>query len=428
MKRAIVVGSGAGGAAAAKALQGAFEVTVLEAGGEFRPFSLDLAALEKWKKTGLFFDERETRLFFPAMKIRKVPDMVLVNGRGTGGTTTIATGNALRMDRDLIKLGIDLEAEFEEISREIPISTEHEKGWGTWTRRLFETCREMGLSPRPTPKMGHYGRCRHCGRCVLGCPHDVKWDSRQFLKEALAKGARLKTGCAVHDVIIANGKVTGVRVDGGWKKKILPADLVILAAGGFGTPVILERSGIGCSPRLFVDPVLCVAAECPDSRLNGEVSMPFIVAQENFIVSPYFDFLSFFFNRRWRRPGRHILSLMIKLADENTGSVSAKGILKRLTEADKKRLAEGISLCSEILFRLGAEKDRVFLGTVNAGHPGGMLPLTEQEAVSFHHASLPENLYVADASLFPKSLGNPPILTIIAMAKRVSKMCLAKFA
>jgi hypothetical protein len=36
---------------------------------------------------------------------------------------------------------------------------------------------------------------------------------------------------------------------------------------------------------------------------------------------------------------------------------------------------------------------------------------------------LPENLYVADASLLPKSLGNPPILTIIAMAKRISKIC-----
>ena len=36
---------------------------------------------------------------------------------------------------------------------------------------------------------------------------------------------------------------------------------------------------------------------------------------------------------------------------------------------------------------------------------------------------LPESLYVADASLLPRSLGNPPILTIIAMAKRVSKIC-----
>ena len=62
-------------------------------------------------------------------------------------------------------------------------------------------------------------------------------------------------------------------------------------------------------------------------------------------------------------------------------------------------------------------------GTMIAGHPGGMLPLSAKEAASFHSDRLPENLYVADASLLPKCLGNPPILTIIAMANRISKIC-----
>ncbi|MDP3177799.1 MAG: hypothetical protein Q8M76_07835, partial [Spirochaetaceae bacterium] len=39
VRRAIVVGSGAGGAAAARELQAAYQVTVLEAGGNFRPLS-----------------------------------------------------------------------------------------------------------------------------------------------------------------------------------------------------------------------------------------------------------------------------------------------------------------------------------------------------------------------------------------------------
>ncbi len=40
-----------------------------------------------------------------------------------------------------------------------------------------------------------------------------------------------------------------------------------------------------------------------------------------------------------------------------------------------------------------------------------------------HPSRLPENVYVADASLLPNALGNPPILTIVAMAKRVAKVC-----
>ena len=47
MKRALVIGSGAGGATAARALQGAFDVTVLEAGDAFRPLSLSLKAARK---------------------------------------------------------------------------------------------------------------------------------------------------------------------------------------------------------------------------------------------------------------------------------------------------------------------------------------------------------------------------------------------
>jgi hypothetical protein len=114
---------------------------------------------------------------------------------------------------------------------------------------------------------------------------------------------------------------------------------------------------------------------------------------------------------------------MIKLADDDVGRVSKQGVEKTLTEQDKRRLDEGVAICKEILRRFGVDEGGVFLGTVIAGHPGGSLPLTEKEAASFHSDRLPENLYVADSSLLPKSLGNPPILTIIAMAKRIGKIC-----
>jgi len=423
MKKAVVVGSGAGGATVANELQGSYEVTVVEAGREFRPFSRDLSAAAKWKKSGLLFDEREISLLFPAMRILKTKDMVLVRGQGLGGTTTISTGNALRLDGDLKNLGICLDEEFDAIGREIPISVEHETHWRPVTRRLFDICRDLGLSPRPTPKMGDYARCRHCGRCVLGCPQGVKWDSRRYLNSALARGARLISGGRVTRVIIENGTASGVEVGLGRRKKTLAADLIILAAGGLGTPQILERSGIPCQPRLFVDPVLCVAAEWKNSGLDNEIPMPFVVEKDGYIISPYFDFLSFFFNKRWSYHSRDIMSLMIKLADRPEGNISSRGIRKTLHPEDRVRLGEGVALCQDILSRLGIPREKTFLGTINAGHPGGMLPLTERESVSFHHPALPENVYVADASLFPQSLGKPPILTIIAMAKRVGRIC-----
>ena len=423
MKKAIVIGSGAAGATVARELQEKFAVTVLEAGKLFRPFSYSLTPLEKLRKSGLFFDEREIQLLFPAMQIRKTTEkMVLVNGIGTGGTTTISTGNALRMDQDLKKIGINLDDEFDQIFKEIPISTAHQKHWKRLTRKLFKTCEELNLNPQPTPKMGNYEQCKHCGKCIFGCPFGIKWDSRQFLQDAETRGAKLITGCQVKKIIIENGKAKGVVAKRRFNSTFFPADVIILAAGGLGTPVILQNSGIGCNTGLFVDPVLCVATEWQDALQNKEVAMPFVVQQDFFMVSPYFDYLSFFFNKGWRKPARNILSLMIKLSDTNQGGISGKKVAKILTDLDKKHLQQAVDLCGEIFLKLGITKQHLFLGTLNAGHPGGMFPLTEKEAQTFHHAALPENLYLADATLIPKSLGNPPILTIIAIAKRVSKL------
>jgi choline dehydrogenase-like flavoprotein len=424
MKKAIVVGSGAGGATAAKELQGKFDVTVLEAGGEFHPFSMSLAFVERIRRTGLMADERLIQVLFPAMKIRKTGDgMVMVNGACTGGTTTLAAGNALRMDRDLKKIGINLDLEFEELTAEIPISTDHQARWRPATRRLYDICGEMNLNPAPLPKMGEQKKCVNCGRCVLGCPNGVKWDSRRFLRTAVEKGASLRTGCRVRSVAIEGSRASGVNIRRGLRSEFIPADLVILAAGGFGTPAILDESGIRCDERLFVDPVLCVAAKVEDALQNRELSMPFAVQRPGYILSPYFDHLSFFFNREWKFPAKDTLAVMIKLADSNSGTVSKNRIRKSLTESDKEGLKKGVDDCVEIFRRLGVKKEETFLGTVNAGHPGGMLPLTADDASTFHSPRLPENLYVSDATLFPSSLGNPPILTIMAMAKRIAKIC-----
>jgi ferredoxin len=370
-------------------------------------------------------DEREIGLLFPAMRVRKTAEgMVLVNGSGLGGTTTIAAGNGVRNDV-LRSVGIDLDAEFDELEREIPISTAHRSRWRETTRRLFAICGEMGLAPRPLPKMGDPRRCTRCGRCVLGCAYGAKWDSRQFLRAALNKGATLVTRRRVTRVVTRGGVAVGVEARRGWRSEFYPADLVVLAAGGFGTPVILERSGIGCDRSLFVDPVLTVMAPWPGSLQNKEISMPFVVQRDGYIVSPYFDYLSYFFRRDWRSAPEDTLGLMVKIADSTEGGIAGRRVDKKLTDRDARLLSDGVGLCREIFRRLGVRGEDVILGTLNAGHPGGALPLTKQDAGTLHPSRLPRNVYVADASLFPASLGNPPILTIMALAKRVSSHCLA---
>ncbi len=296
MKKAIVIGSGAGGAMMAKELQGRFQVTILEAGSEFRPFSVSINRLAGLRKTGLFLYERMISMLFPAMRVQKASSgMVLVHGKCTGGTTALATGSAIRCDKGLAKPGINLDQEFEELSWEIPLSTDHEQYWSSQTKALFDACVQLGFQPAPTAKLVNFERCVHCGRCVLGCRTGAKWDSRTLLSEAVANGATLKTNCEVTSLDIDRNDHTvhTVRAKEKGKQVKYSADLVILAAGGFGTPVILEHSGIACENTLFVDPVLCVAAPYPGAGQDRHIPMPFLMQRDGYMLSPYMDSINF---------------------------------------------------------------------------------------------------------------------------------------
>ena len=417
MRKVIIIGSGAGGAMVAKMLAKKFEVTVIEQGKTFKPFSLPLNQLALFRKTGLYFDERLIQLLLPSMRIDRQREMVMVYGRGVGGTTTLATGNAVRADDGLKKIGINLDEEFNELYHELPITTDHQRYWSSITKRTFQIMQEMGLDPQPMPKLLRPTNCRLCGHCSIGCPTRAKWDTRELLE-----GLNVITGCKVTHIDISDGRARSVHATKGFQKLTFDADIIIVAAGGYGTPDILRASGIECKPTLFVDPVLCVAAPMEKVHQDRQLLMPFVSQRDKYIISPYMDWLSFFFNKEWRKPMDGMVSLMIKLADVEQGNVHHNKMQKRLTSLDRQRLQQGVNDCREILMRLGAKEQDIFLGTLNAGHPGGMLPLTQAESETLHSPLLPDNLYVSDATILPQSLGLPPMLTIMALAKRIAKI------
>ena len=422
-KTALVIGTGAGGAVMARDLQGKYQVTMLEAGKEFQPFSFPVNKLAGLRRTGMFFDERLIRLLIPSMRLERSQEVIIAHGIGVGGTTTLATGNAVRCDETLKALGIDLDAQFEALYKELPITTEHQKRWNSATRKMFEVFQNMGLDPVVMPKLLNAEDCVNCGHCAIGCPADAKWDTRVMVDEAVRKGAELVTDCKVTKLLISGNEVTGVEARHHGKKTVWHADLVILAAGGLDTPVILENSGIPCPQTLFVDMVLCVAGQLPGFKQDRQLLMPFLSEQDGYILSPYMDYLSFFFKKNWRHPMEDIVSIMIKLADEETGGVSGKRkINKVMTETDRRNMKRAVSQCRDILVQMGIPKKVQFLSLLSAGHPGGMLPLTAAEKDTLHNPLLPDNLYVADATILPEAPGKPPMLTIMALAAKIAEM------
>ncbi|MGZ7043915.1 MAG: NAD(P)-binding protein, partial [Methanobacterium sp.] len=129
--RAIVVGTGAGGATAARELaKNGYDVLILEAGKEFKPFRRLLSVAGPLRRTGLLGDEKTiTRLFPPMDTMRSANDLVLVRGITTGGSTVLSCGNMVRAEHGLKEIGLDLTPEFEEIERNIGITEFPRERW-----------------------------------------------------------------------------------------------------------------------------------------------------------------------------------------------------------------------------------------------------------------------------------------------------------
>ena len=422
--RAIVVGSGAGGATAASELaRHGFEVTILEAGHPFNPLTHRISWLSPLRGTLLLSDEEAIEHIFPHYQVTHTSeDLVIFTGVTEGGSTTISCGNMVRAENGLKEIGLDLSQEFEEIEEKLTISTTPRERWRPLTQQMFDKAEELGFSPRPTPKVRTSAKCIGCGYCELGCVPRAKWDSRCLYKDILGKSLTLHTDHRVKKVIVENGRAKGVLVTHNLSTERIDADIVVLSAGGVGTAQILRASGLPVSDSLWVDIVLTVGGISKGARMLDEPPMVWFSKRDYYILSPYFDLLSYWFHKPWKSvPTEDRVGMMIKLADSENGKVNADGtVIKPLTDIDKERLEEGKAEAQKIMEASGVIGPFVD-GMIHGGHLGGTVPLTRKDVETMHPGCLPQDLWVADLSLMPRSQGLPTMLTTAALALRVSR-------
>ena len=69
---------------------------------------------------------------------------------------------------------------------------------------------------------------------------------------------------------------------------------------------------------------------------------------------------------------------------------------------------------------MGVLKESIVATSLKGAHPGGTVAVGEVLDNNFE--SEINGLYVADASVIPEAPGRPPILTIVAIAKKVAKI------
>jgi Choline dehydrogenase and related flavoproteins len=419
--KAIVVGSGAGGATAARKLtQNGYEVTILEAGKPFSPLTHKVSWLSGLRGSFLLKDANSIKRVFPHYGVDHAgPDLTLFRGITEGGCTSISCGNMVRAENGLKEIGLDLSAEFEEIERSLTIAPIPRERWRPLTQQMFDKAQELGYSPKPTPKVDALDKCVGCGYCELGCVTGARWDSRRLYSDLLGKGVTIQTNTAVRKVQVEGNRAVGVETANG---ESFNADVVVLAAGGVGTAQILKASNLPAKDSLWIDIVLTVGGVSKGARMLNEPPMAWVIKKDDYILAPYFDILSYWFHRPWKTvPAEDRVGMMIKLADSENGAVSADGtVTKKLTQADRDSLERAKVEAKRIMEASGVLGPFVD-GVVHGGHLGGTVPLTKADVESMHPAELLEDLWVADLSLLPRSQGLPTMLTTAALSLKVSK-------
>jgi choline dehydrogenase-like flavoprotein len=300
-----------------------------------------------------------------------------------------------------------------------------------------------------------------------------------YLPRAVAAGARIRAHVEVGRVLTENGRATGVEgmsrsakgSDGAVRPYRLEARRgVIVAGGALGTPELLLRSGLGgraVGRNLHIHPACWVGARYEEEVRGWEGVMQsyYIDEWEDDGILLEATFTPLPFGGAWllgtgRRHQEAMLgfgrvgSIGVHLSDSSSGRIrlARDGTLRAkysLTDDDTARLVSGIARAAEVHFAAGATEVYPNIGSVGVLRPGEVGKLEtarlgpgDLRLEAFHPMGTArigpdedpvgsvcrtdgsvrgtESLWVADASLFPTSVGVNPMMTVIAFSKRVA--------
>lgn len=426
----IVIGTGAGGATVAKDLaQNSKKVLILEKGSAQQDGSYvsHMKVKQIHLKNNLSDEDRQNYEFL-------TKPLELTNIEEIGGTTTSSIGNACfscsgcytnSIMQQFEDKNLDIFEELLEASGELNVRYFPKKQWGHATQLIAEAGQELGYIVEPMPKFINFEKCRFCGKCVNGCVFDAKWDATYFVKEAIDYGAELKTDFNVFEIIHENGEVVGVAgIDKNNEKHILKAKKVIVSAGALNTPIILKNSGIkNVGGQIFFDIFTTIGGYLEDANLKNELMMGVKAEFGPYFLSPHYSMqlIPLMEKKGIEVNERDVIGLMLKFADTCIGTIDANGnIEKTLTKVDVDLIKEGYEKAIKILLKMGVEPDSIVATSLKGAHPGGTAAVGEVVNTDFE--SEIKGLYVCDASVIPEAPGRPPILTIVAIAKKVAKI------
>jgi choline dehydrogenase-like flavoprotein len=325
--------------------------------------------------------------------------------------------------------------------------------------------------------------CALTGFCFAGCKAERKQSMLvTYLPWAVAHGASIWADTRVEQVLAKDGVATGVTAqvvdpNTGQKKADLQVDapIVVLAAGPIQTPILLMKSGLAnssgqvgqnfaCHPSISLTALFKEEVDdfhgATHSLYMDEHTLPhnggyillnaleqpvFAAASQNpGTGKPYVSFMEKYPNS---------IRLITLIHDENVGEVTWKDGVKSINytvdDHDFEAMKGGLKTNARILFAAGA--DSVLIPTAKSKeitrvedvdavidslkneksqypyvsfHPQGTCRMGADPATTVVSPSGEthdvKNLYVADASLLPTSIGYNPSETVYALSNYIS--------
>lgn len=484
----VIVGSGAGGAVTAALLaEAGHDVLILEEGGHVTPdeharMRPSQSLRHMWREGGL-----TTTVPVGDSPLVNVMMGRCVGGSSmlTGGVCFRIPDAVLTEWRDERGLADMTSAALEPFYREVETAVHVEEvpeSLRSRSTQLFdEGARRLGYPLHPMRR--NTKGCVGWATCNFGCPSGAKLSvGRTYLPRALAAGARIYADCRVDRVRIEGGRAVGVvgrvtnREGHRAPRLAVRARRVILSAGAYYTPLILSRSGVGRASgqlgrNLTLHPAFRICARF-DERVDGgrgalqsaytshfepegiQLNSVFVPGGVLAATQPGVG------AEHARRASMipHLAMFGANLHDLGGGTVRRGWgreplVTYRMADKDRASMRRALRIAADTFFAAGAKEvflpilgapgmDADTLAAYDLEHlPARRLECTSQHPLGTcrmgataaegvvrddHECWEVDDLFVADGSVVPTSLGVNPQLTIMTLATRFAHRLLSR--